>query len=249
MIIKRIKLSISAALLAAFVWTGTLQLSMAADISMDHIADVEQLVTHAMTAGKLQPSEILVIFDVHGTLTSKRVPDQNPVIARGKAVPLVQRLHQQGVNLVASSAWNEFRAPHDLGQLGLDEPFGCGKESTSGASTFKTHDGKEVKVNGYSNGNAVSIQDPQVDPRYFRQKALAPYFVLGQEKMNRIKQVILVDDSAVNIDYFKIDVQRFGLYPNVAIDYVTLSDPDRDPAGDLSHHKGQSSKPNETPRE
>src|SRR5208283_2815476 len=71
-----------------------------------------------------KPEDILVIFDVDGTLTDEGEPSGKKAAPRDHSIALVKKLKVQGVQLVASSAWDDFKSVVvRVDQLGLAECF------------------------------------------------------------------------------------------------------------------------------
>jgi hypothetical protein len=207
----------------------------AEDFKAKKIASVDTHVDSLLETGDLQPHEILIIFDVDGTLTDQILPnDKIPARPRGKSVTLVKRLKKKGIHLIASSAWKNFKGTlKRIRELGLSDAFEAntsqGHEIQQQEMNFSNSDREEL-IRYYLEGNIISVQNPCIDAIYYRQKAMAPYLVPTiREKLESrlIKRVLLVDDSIRNIEFFKRDVDRLKLYQGIEIDSFLLSPPYR----------------------
>lgn len=205
------------------------------------IADAGKLISTLLEKENLKPEQLLVIFDVDGTLTSRGDPEEKETaLPRGDAISVVNGLKKAGVNLVASSAWDDFHSVLvRINDLGLSGCFGYDLKSAVPVHKKERFaspvDGKlSVEIQWYGAGNAVSVQDPEVDPEFFRQKALAPYLVPAvAEKLNRheIRHVVFIDDSEGNIGIFYDDAARLKLFDKIQVDTIELGDAEDDPAG------------------
>jgi hypothetical protein len=81
-------------------------------------------------------------------------------------------------------------------------------------------------------GRIVSVIDPAVDDEFYREKALAPYFIheLHEKILKRkIRKVIFIDDSSGNCGLFRGDVERLKLYHGIDWDDINIGDPETDP--------------------
>jgi 8-oxo-dGTP pyrophosphatase MutT (NUDIX family) len=203
-----------------------------------HIAknspDIAGVGTHVkqLLAQGYNSDEILVVFDIDGTLTNYSEPSNNPgpnFPPRKNAVKLVQDLHQQGIPLIASSAYHQFNASiKKLEDLGLTQEFGV--KQSSKAHYPKLNLTKENQYTGnsfgfdyYKEGNVVSVSHS--GNNYYIKKALSPGIALDAAAQKKIKRVIFVDDNPKYIQEFSKDLKTFRpLGPNVEqVDYFNLT--------------------------
>jgi hypothetical protein len=158
----------------------------------------------------IQAHDITVVFDVDGTLTDHSLPGQHQVKSRYNAVNIVKELIDLQVNVVISSAWNNFAETKDrLNALGLGDVLGLTDENPLEEGVYTKIKRKNFEY--IRQGKVASVREVGTG-KFYRQKALAPY-VLGTE--GNTKKVIFVDDSEGNIDIFTQDIVKYNLYPNV----------------------------------
>ncbi len=190
-------------------------------------------------------AQLLLITDVDGVLTSEARPGEpSEVYARGQStetsVTLIQRLHGAGAQIVASSAWPifeqtmeriqrlglglEFQAEHGVSII--DESVSITHDTTDAQFSFLIRGLQEpLSLSFFRAGNVVSVKS---EGSHYRQKALSPYFISGiREKIDLglVTEVVFVDDSLQNIDIFRQDVERFGLFAGMEVHLITLGDP------------------------
>lgn len=191
-------------------------------------ATLRQVEDHVM---KLPPKDTLVILDVDGTLTNCSDPNGpciNPdVLApRGNAVNFVKQLSENGYHLVVSSAWNKFSDTLErLKKIGLADTLKIMPEKEDDCSIKSLTAEVKIELLDYcKNGLVASVRDMfNYREKFFRQKALAVYFVHPNLDMNTIKHVVFADDSPGNIKIFKEDIIKYSLFPNAKIDTFSLT--------------------------
>lgn len=194
---------------------------------------------------KVDPSNILVIFDVDGTLTNHGNPlgeHTTKFGPRGKAVDFVKELSKDHAKIVASSAWSSpdrFGVNDEEGfkqtlkrlkKLGLTQEFNTAKQEKN--CTKAEEFGESLDV--CKNGSVVSVRyskNIDSDDPFFRQKAFSYKFSEPQIDSNAITHVIFLDDSSGNIRNFKDDMPKTDLYqnPRVQFSMFSLTIPDKEP--------------------
>jgi len=195
----------------------------------------------------LNPSTTLVVLDVDGTLTNHPSPTEKystPLGPRGESVGFVNELIDKGFNVVLSSAW----APFDetLGRLkvlGLLEKVGA---SEKGSCEKNIDFDENIKVTVCKSGRVVSVQDESKvnfqykigdsekswmanTDGYFRQKAFSFKFAEPAIDPSKITDVVFVDDSGGNIDYWNMDIARTGIFEKANIKAYLLLGAKNDP--------------------
>ena len=169
------------------------------------------------------PRQVLLVLDVDGTLTNYSMPGEHETQARGNAVEFVTKMVDRGVNVVISSAWDQFDETLErLRDLGLSEKLRISQKTCFsgipiqvGALTFE---GSECHT-----GLVSSVQDPVVDRRYYREKAYAYSYVYPNLESALITHVVFADDSSGNVQQFLSDLQRAGIFKNAQVKTFTLS--------------------------
>jgi hypothetical protein len=211
---------------------------MTADAGMRHqatkIQEVYDKVSLEVT-GRLDPQEVLFVFDLDGTLTSDSQPNDHllsdesyRVMPRGNAIEVVQTLHRQGFKILVSSGWKNFRGTLErIRRLGLAGAFDISKEDTAEKVTteFNISD-KGIKIQYFMQGNCVSARNGFYGN--FVAKAFSPYFLWQKEDLAEVRKVIFIDDSEFNIDVIENHVTKYKLYPNADVDYYLLGNPSLD---------------------
>ena len=224
----------------SIVLFGSSTLSLkAAVLQFDKISKVGDYIKTTESNEHIKPEQILLILDVDGTLTSEGTPEEGETAKpRGNAVSLMKAFKAEGINLVASSAWDDFKSVLvRINDIGLSDTFGVDAKHgqiVNKKEKFPSNEDKlSVDIHWFGIGNVVSVQDPKVDDEFFRQKALAPYLIpaLAEKlKKQEIKHVVFVDDSEGNIEIFHQDVERFKLYDKIPVDSIELGEAIHDPA-------------------
>ncbi|MBF0313106.1 MAG: hypothetical protein HQK52_06795 [Oligoflexia bacterium] len=143
---------------------------------------------------------------------------------------MVKALKKSGAEVIISSAWDNF--PNTLARiraLGLAQELGLSVDDGKQDSTvLMAADKQKVSFTYNQNGNVISVRDIDSKDQYYRNKALAPYLLLGADAAKKKKNIVFVDDSHGNIQAFKEDVARFSLYANAEINYFKLEKPEQD---------------------
>jgi 8-oxo-dGTP pyrophosphatase MutT (NUDIX family) len=187
---------------------------------------VEQLLENGYDA-----EEILIVFDVDGTLTNFSEPHHHrggPFPPRENAVSLVRSLDHKGITQIASSAYHKFdHTLKKLHDLGLSKEFGitpATSRTLHQVFALKSKTTSKVdEFHSFSKGNVVSIAEK--GSQYFINKAMAPQIVLSPEALNKIKRVIFVDDNKDYVEQFRKDTQKYPVFgKNVKhFDYFNLT--------------------------
>ena len=206
------------------------------------ISDVQNSV-ESFLAWHERPEELLVIFDVDGTLTSEPTPnDDVSATPRRDAISLVQDLKARGVKLLAASAWKYFPGTiARINEIGLGEAFEVplGEQNFNLLSApFTSPKGELLKLEYYRSGLAASARIKGKRDRNFRKKALAPLFVFTPQELQSFKKVILADDSQETIDIFAADAKEYQIFGNATYDLICLAPPHEESA---SFHHGLAS--------
>ena len=170
----------------------------------------------------LKENNFLIISDVDGTLTPDPKPRGNgrmdvKASAKSDEVWLLKQLRDEGVNIILSSAWDNFeRTKKTIEDIGLAEFL----EDNQPERNMKL-----IKKIGL-------VASVSMDPksRYFRNKAYAPLQVLSKEKRDKIRHIIFCDDSAENMLTFRADMRVLfnnGNYPNLeSVQYFLIDNSD-----------------------
>lgn len=187
------------------------------DAPSDLVVDIATIISQG-----IDPSTITVVLDVDGTLTNHYDPtgytEKTPIFSRGDAIKTVNWMFAHNINVIFSSAWNKLQETISrLNKLGFGQ-YVAGDIN----SEIKSFKGKELNV--MSSGHAVSVQDRNADPYYYRQKAFAAYF-FDEELAEKTHYLLFADDSSENTRTFQRDIQQHKIYPNLQKIYLyALSD-------------------------
>lgn len=165
----------------------------------------------------IKPQEILVVFDVDGTLTMDSTPDpSHTALPKNQAPQVIKVLSQMGVRIVISSAWKDFnQTKKTINELGLGFLL-------QGLSYMRLYE----RFNVAKAGSVVSVQDTTQPTVYYRKKAHAPRFVYPDAVLESVKRVIFCDDSSGNIEEFKNDMAEYDEYiygSVVPVDYIEIN--------------------------
>jgi hypothetical protein len=215
---------------------------------VEKICQVDHYIHSSLKSKAVLPEELLVIFDVDGTLTNLGHPDSrnSAVKARGNSVEMVEELLAEHVKITVSSAWHDFSGTlHRLQEIGISRnPLLVKAHENSYPDTVSSryaeiaitqdagsnHVSSKIDVDYVRLGKIVSVRDHEgPDHKYYYQKALAPYVVWSVEELAKIRRVILVEDSRRNVTIFDEDVRKYHLYPNAKVEYFVLGPPESDP--------------------
>lgn len=148
----------------------------------------------------IDPRKILAIFDVDGTLLKDPHPmhGKEPILREG-AMETIQRLQQLGVNVVASSAWSNPQDTYErLKRAGFTEALQLQEDPI-----FDRDPTNRYFVS--KTGLIASVKNMNVDPRYYRQKAFAPKYLMP-DKITTFTHVVFTEDSLCNFQCFYKDV-------------------------------------------
>jgi hypothetical protein len=192
---------------------------------INHLHQLDEFATQLISdpGNPIQASEVVVIFDLDGTLTVQPNPT-NPnekVVLNTDGKSVTAKFNENGFHTYVSSAWNVFDEITKRVHLGgLSEIFGIYADTQVETKSFfiQTQDEKGAVLQSIRKGRVISVQDSKIAPKYYRQKALAPYVALSPKEIENIKRVIFIDDSMGNIEYFRNDVRRFSLYQGAHVE-------------------------------
>jgi hypothetical protein len=167
----------------------------------------------------IEPSKILAIFDVDGTLLKDPHPmtGKKPELREG-AMETVLALQNLGVQVIASSAWSNPQDTYErLIKAGFKEALQLHEQPT-----FEKDPKNRYFIS--KTGLIASVKNMNMDARYYRQKAYAPHYILG-DKANEFSHVLFIDDSPCNFQCFYYDVlSKKGPYkPGTDFTYILLS--------------------------
>ena len=184
-------------------------------------------ISHLLATGT-DPKQVVCIFDVDGTLTD----ESDPTYAGETAYPrsssmihFVRNLHDLGINVIASSAWNVFEhTVNRIKRLGLIDVFitpeaVLSKEPVDiGDRTFLVQ----------SLGKIISVKDSQTPSAFYRSKFISTLVSrkeLAIEGSFPYTHVFFFDDSERNINIFRSDFRWFfeGKEPPHAFAYLLNS--------------------------
>lgn len=157
--------------------------------------------------------EILVILDNDGTLTKSKEPAVK-ANQRGKASAFVNKLRELNIDIIVSSAWNDFEQTLDtLEQIDIADSLLVDRNEIKEIN-FRTSINRDVK--GFRSGLVCSLKYANSD-KYFRQKALTPLAIFEENQIKKYKYIIFADDSNTNIQTFANDVLNLPLANNVEV--------------------------------
>lgn len=185
--------------------------------SINNLQEVSHFTAQWIQAGVV-PQQIVVILDVDGTLVdpADSKTSKSKYMLRDYALGMISDLSNQGVHIVISSAWNMFgETLVKLRETGISDQIGLGKTFDVNRGLDEIKDkvaNKKIAIKYRSVHKIASVQDSAVDPIFFRQKALAPRFVLSKSDLKQITHVALVDNDDVDIGHCPQDLRRFDIY-------------------------------------
>lgn len=179
--------------------------------------DVETYVENLLTIEKVKPTAILFFGDVDGTLTNYSDPqciDYKKFLQRGNAAKFIKMMKEKGVNLVISSAWDNFKETlHRLKLLGLDDVLKIDKGSPIKGTKQLDDNDENSLVEYFQLGHVASVkyEDSFFGGKYYRQKAFSYQFVYPDLDSDSITHVVFADDSEENVSQFKEDILKTKL--------------------------------------
>lgn len=158
-------------------------------------------------------SNVLVVFDLDGTLTMEQNPDDTEygikaTRPRVAFVNFLQYLLDNGVQVIISSAWDKFEGTVGRIQaIGLSGMLAGETQEFSGNIDVKFRDRWDTeRVNILQNGSVISCSEPRTENRYFRHKAFAALYATKSAKGTAY---FLIDDSDKNVKLFGEDMQGY----------------------------------------
>lgn len=166
---------------------------------------------HQLLMNGVSANEILVIFDVDGTLTTVSDPTKYrgrfdyDVSPRDNSPEIVRDLIRKGVNVILSSAWDKFEETlYRVSRLGLLEDLGVKdimKDTKRNEYPFISVGFLyPIHITMISAGNIASAGRPSETDGFYRDKNLASWAT--SINPSEIRKVIFADDSKVNVDIF-----------------------------------------------
>jgi hypothetical protein len=195
-----------------------------------NIYDVQKHVMTRIEKGKIKPEELLVIFDVHGTLSDEPTPKPEHVKLRPRtnAIEFVYYLVSMKIKRLAASAWPWVeQVEQGLIDLGLQEAFQIeiGKRQHAKYYEIRPHARFDIPVTYVRNGGLVSVElFSDVVPEKlvsYRAKALTPYIALSPADLLHLKEIIFIDDRKSNVQAFRDMVDQYHLFRFATVEGVS----------------------------
>jgi hypothetical protein len=157
----------------------------------------------------IKPENILVILDLHGTITIERSHLCNKKLRAKEGVidqlKLIKEKYQ--IQPFLCSSWSSFPdILQDINNLGMNDLFNV-KNKTG---EFK--DLEKYSIHGYQEGYVVSAKFRKTKNIYFKRKGLAPLFY-SKDCYKKITHVLFADDSAHNLSYLTDDFLQYRPAP------------------------------------
>lgn len=186
---------------------------------------VQEAIQETLKAG-VDPGEVVVVLDLHDTLTNESKRSFGKAVPHPGADDLLKYLNDHDIKTVISSAFPNFsQVLDDIRQFGTHR-FYCGTDSEtkfSNYTTIKTPENGPAKVTVYQNNKAISIRPSgSSSSQLFINKALSPYELYGSTLLTDVKKVFIVDDQLHNLKQFGDDVKSFSLYPQADIQPIHI---------------------------
>ncbi|MBN9342945.1 MAG: hypothetical protein BGO76_06935 [Caedibacter sp. 38-128] len=175
------------------------------------VAGAQQFAEKFEECIKLFPNTLL-LTDGDGVYTRHSQPMSDLVCPRGDMPAYLDYLQEtRRIPMILTSAWDKPSETFNRVKLHhLETTFNLQLTCEEKTEKFGNDEYHYVK-----NGNVISVKKilPFKASTYFRQKAFAPLFVLGEDYS--CDQVIFIDDSESNRDIFAKEIISTPLYPKL----------------------------------
>lgn len=174
----------------------------------------------AMLNTGVKAEEVLVLFDVDGTLTNCSEPKRNKsdYPPRKDALELLQWAKSQQMHLVVSSAARNFvNTLRKLRFLGLAETLGTPLNLISASQPEILHTSHwennnntllKEKFISYQSGSVISVRKAGAE-KVFMNKAHAIMYSKPREILNGIKRIVVIDDREDYLHKISSDLKTY----------------------------------------
>lgn len=152
----------------------------------------------------------ILITDGDGVITRHSTPLANGIVySRGDMPAYLDYLHEvRKILLVLASAWNQPPETfHRVGNLHLNTVFDLQKPVEEGIKKFKDISYFYIRKGNVISAKQIDLANPFI---YFRQKALTPLIIFGDDFC--CDQVVFIDDSSYNHKVFMKDIVTLPFY-------------------------------------